>query len=77
MEAWEKGGEKGTLVAVAHSRLQMVQRAAMARKRRRHKEQLEESRQRKEEAKARQGREQAAERKEAEAGGALPLPGGA
>ena len=42
-EAWEEGGRRGPSVAVAHSRLQMVPRAAMARKRRRHKERIDES----------------------------------
>ena len=59
MEAWEKGGKIGTSVAVAHSRLQMVQRAAKARKRRQRKERIDEARRNKEEAKAQMGEEQA------------------
>ena len=59
MEAWEKGGRKGTSVAVAYSRPQMVQRAAKARQRRQRKEQVDEARRNKDEAKARREEERA------------------
>ena len=59
MEAWEKGGRKGGSVAAPQSRLQMVQRAAKARKRRQRKEQVDEAQRNKDEAKARREEEQA------------------
>ena len=59
LEAWEKGGRKGTSVAAAHSRLQMVQRAAKARQRRQRKEKADEARRNKDKAKAQREEEQA------------------
>ena len=90
LEAWEKGGRKGTSVAVAHSRLQMVQRAAKARQRRQRKEKADEARRNKGKAnlKAQREEEQAQkaehrarrdqkERKRRPVHGALPPPSGA